>query len=154
MSHDRRTVLSALGLALPFGVGAVAPALASAPPLGPPPVLGRRSFEEAVRAAFAAAGPTAGGAPCRRVEVGYSDLLQAGVQGCHNARPFAGFAAGSLRIVRAGSEPGPVVGGVRLYVSTVDVVATGGRNDEPSRPLDFAALPPAPTLTAAPPAPG
>ena len=42
------------------------------------------------------------------VEVGHSEQVQAGVQGCHNDRPFAGFPAGHLRIVRTGSEPGPV----------------------------------------------
>lgn len=148
MSQDRRTVLSAIGLALPFGLSA---ARAGTPvaPTGPLPVLRYRSFEEAVREAFAApdpAGESFEGFRCRRVEVGHSDLLHAGVQGCHNDRSFAGFPAGHLRIVRAGSEPGPVRGGVRLFVCTVDVVATGGRNDASTRPLDFSALPPAAVL--------
>lgn len=148
MSQDRRSVLSALGLALPFGLSAVRPA--SAAPLGPAPVLSLRSFEDAVRAAFATASGDADGAfPCRRVEVGHSDLLQSGVQGCTNDRPFAGFASGSLRIVRVGSAPGPTVGGVRLYVCTVEVALTCGRGDGPGRPLDFAALPPAPALLGA-----
>ena len=120
MFHDRRTVLSALGLALPFGLAARA---GSAAPTGPPPVLRFRPFEEAVREAFAVVPPDES-FPCRRVEVGHADALQTGVQGCHNDRPFAGFPAGHLRIVRAGSEPGPAVGGVRLYASTVDVVLT------------------------------
>ena len=145
MSHDRRSVLAALGLALPFGLGARA-ATPAAPP-GRPPVLRLRSFEDAVREAFADA--PFDSLPCRRVEVGYSDLFQAGVQGCHNDRPFAGFPAGHLRIVRVGSEPGSVVGGVRLFVSTVDVVWTGGHDCGPSRPLDFSALPPAPFLARA-----
>lgn len=87
-------------------------------------------------------------------EVGHSADVLAGVQGCHNDRPFAGFPAGHLRIVRTGSGPGPVVGGVRLYVATVDVVLTGGRTaDEPSRPLNFATLPAAPILVAGEPEP-
>lgn len=153
MDRDRRSILAALGLALPFGLGSRA-AGASAP-AGPLPGLRFRPFEEAVRAAFSVVGgPTieVGGYSGRRVEVGQTDLLHGGVQGCHNDRPFAGFPAGHLRIVRAGCEPGPVVGGVRLYVSTVDVVLTRGREcGEPSRPLDFAALPPAPVLSEAQP---
>lgn len=146
MSHDRRAVLSALGLTLPFGLNAVGP-LSAAAPVGPAPVLRLRSFEDAVHEAFATAGAADGSAACRRVEVGHCDLLQTGVQGCTNARPFAGFAAGHLRIVRVGSAPGPVVGGVRLYVCAVDVALN--RGGEPGRALDFAALQPAPTLTAA-----
>ena len=148
MSHDRRSVLAAIGLTLPFGLSAVRPA--SAAPVGLPPALRLRSFEEAVREAFAQPAAASGGAPhARRIEVGHSDLLQAGVQGCHNDRAFAGFPAGHLRIVRVGSEPGPAVGGVRLYVCTVDVVVMGGRdNDESGRPLDFATVPPAPVLIA------
>ena len=159
MSHDRRSILSAIGVMLPFGLAAGARAAAPAAQTGPAPVLRLRSFEEAVRAAFDGPAPAGGpgpfeGFPCRRVEVGHSDLLQAGVQGCHNAAAFAGFPAEHLRIVRAGSEPGPARGGVRLYVATVDVALTGGRAcAEPSRALDFAALPPAPTLEDGPPAP-
>jgi hypothetical protein len=86
--------------------------------------------------------------PCRRVEIGHSELVRVGVQGCHNARPFAGFPTGHLRIVRTGSEPGPVCQGIRLYVSTVDVLLTGGlTQSDPSQPLDFASLPPAPTFS-------
>jgi hypothetical protein len=147
MSHDRRSVLSALGLALPFGLANVRPASASAP-AGPPPVLRLRPFEEGVRAAFARPPAAGESADTRRVEVGHCDLLQTGVQGCHNALPFAGFAPGHLRIVRAGCEPGPAVGGVRLYASAVEVALTGCPADGPSRPLDFARLPPAPVLTA------
>ena len=103
---------------------ASAPARAAATPGGPgrprapvPPVRGGR------REAFAGHGPglvgqtrptEAAAFPCRRVEVGHSEQVRAGVQGCHNDRPFAGFPAGHLRIVRAGSEPGPVRQGVRL----------------------------------------
>ncbi len=87
---------------------------------------------------------------CRRIEIGYSDEVLSGIQGCYNDRPFAGYPAGHLRIVRAGFGPGPIVHGVRLYVATVDVVLTGGRAGAfPDRPLDFAKLPPAPTLAAA-----
>ncbi|VTT97720.1 unnamed protein product [Gemmataceae bacterium] len=156
MTHDRRTVLASLGLALPFGLDR----LVAAAPTGPAPVLRLRSFEEAVRAAF---GPDAGtgtspfadaSLPCRRIEVGHSAEVLAGVQGCHNDRPFAGFPAGHLRIVRTGAGPGPIVGGVRLYVATLDVVLIGGRTGgEPSRPLDFATLPAAPTLVPGEPEP-
>ncbi|QDU24068.1 hypothetical protein [Urbifossiella limnaea] len=135
MLRDRRSVLAALGLAVPFGI----PARAAA--TGPAPGLRFRSFEDAVREAFASA--AAAGGSWRRVEVGHSDEVRAGVQGCHNDRPFAGFPAGHLRIVRSGCEPGPVVRGVRLYVATVDVelaVGPGGR------PLDFASIPPAPVF--------
>ncbi len=143
MIQSRRSLLSALGLALPLGLGARVGA--SPTPAGTAPSLRLRPFEEAVREAFADLGRTS---PCRRVEVGHSDLVQAGVQCCHNDRPFAGFPAGHLRIVRTGSEPGPVRRGVRLYVSTVDVALTGGlAPGSPSRPLDFASLPPAPTFS-------
>lgn len=153
MDHGRRSVLAALGLAAPFGFWGRADA-ASSP--GGPPALRLRPFEQAVREAFASAGPHASDEPfpCRRVEVGHSDLLRLGIQGCHNDRPFAGFPAGHLRIVRTGSEPGPAVGGVRLYVSTVDVAHTAGRpGDALSRPLDFAALPAAATLATPDPGP-
>ena len=146
MSHDRRSVMSAMGLALPFGLSAVRPAPAAAP-TGPLPVLRFCSFEDAVREAFARSdSATFDGFRCRRVEVGHSDLFQTGVQGCHNDRPFAAFPTGHLRIVRTASEPGPTLGGVRLYACTVDVVATGGRTDGPTRPLDFSSLPPAAVL--------
>jgi hypothetical protein len=149
MTHDRRSVLASIGLALPFGLDR----LVAAAPTDPAPALRLRSFEEAVRAAFGPdalsdASPVPGEAfPCRRIEVGHSAEVLAGVQGCHNDRPFAGFPAGHLRIVRTGSGPGPIVGGVRLYVATVDVVLTGGRTGgEPGRPLNFATLPAAPIL--------
>jgi hypothetical protein len=145
MHPDRRSVLAALGVGLPFAAAHAAPASA---PAGPPPVVRFRSFEDAVREAFAA-GRRGDEFPCCRVEVGHSEALTAGLPGCHNDRPFAGFPAGHLRIVRAGCEPGPAVGGVRLYVATVDVVLTGGRElGRPSRPLDFATLPPAAVLIA------
>ncbi|MDG3005052.1 hypothetical protein [Paludisphaera mucosa] len=148
MPHSRRSVLSALGAALPFGLGESVRAGADAlkAPADAAPTLRFRPFEDAVREAFA--GPGDGrGSTCRRVEIGCSEQVQAGVQGCCNDRPFAGFPAGRLRIVRSGFEPGPVRGGVRLYVATLDVVRTDGRPaDGPGRPLDFASLPPAPIL--------
>jgi hypothetical protein len=145
MSHDRRSVLAALGLLLPLGF----PGRSAAAQRHRPPALRLRSFEVAVREAFATV-PAATASepfPCRRIEVGHSELLATGVQGCHNDRPFAGFPPGRLRIVRTGSEPGPVVCGVRLFVSTVDVALAGGPEyGTPTRPLDFSILPPAPRL--------
>ena len=138
MNQERRQVLTAIGLALPIGLFRAA----GTGTAGPPPVLGFRPFEDAVWAAFAG-DPTG----TRRVEVGHADVLLAGAQGCHNDRPFAGFPAGHLRIIRVGSEPGPACGGVRLYVCAVDVFVTGGAGDE-SRLLDFSLLPPAPVLAA------
>jgi hypothetical protein len=122
---------------------------AAAAPVVLAPVLQLRSFEEAVREAFSESPPTQAMSecPCRRIEIGHSEETLAGVQGCHNDRSFAGYPAGHLRIVRSSSRPGPIVGGVRLYVATVDVVLTGGRTDEGAdRLLDFAMLPPAPLL--------
>ncbi len=145
MTTSRRSILSALGAALPFGLGLGASAVAApATADGPAPTLRFRPFEDAVREAFA--GPGAAGA-CRRLEVGGSDLVRAGLQGCCNDRPFAGFAAGRLRIVRAGFQPGPTRQGVQLYVATVDVaLADGPPSAAPGRPIDFASLPPAPTF--------
>ena len=141
MIQSRRSLLSAIGLSLPLGLGARADA--SETPADA--VLRFRPFEDAVREAFADLGGH--DSPCRRVQVGHSDQLRVGVQGSHNDRPFAGFPAGHLRIVRAGCEPGPEWRGVRLYLATVDIALTGGTPlDVPSRPLDFASLPPAPTL--------
>ena len=98
-----------------------------------------------MRTAFSERGQSSS---CRRIEIGHSEQVRAGVQGCHNDRPFAGFPAGHLRIVRTGSEPGPMDRGVRLYVSTVDVALTGGLTPGiASRPLDFASLPPAPSFS-------
>ena len=59
-----------------------------------------------MRTAFSGDGPASS---CRRVEIGHSQQVSIGVQGCHNDRPFAGFPVGHLRIVRTGSEPGPMV---------------------------------------------
>lgn len=155
MKQSRRSLLSALGLALPFGLGARIGASPSVPS-GAAPVLRFRPFEDLVREAFADEVRDGRIRPddhkpmprCRRVEVGHSDQIRAGVQGCHNDRPFAGFPEGHLRIVQTGSEPGPIWQGVRLYVSTVDIAPTGGLPaGDPSRPLDFASLPPAPTLS-------
>lgn len=156
MATDRRTVLSTLACLLPFGLPALAGSRASR--LVTPPILRLRSFEDAVRSAFSSVELTTPVGElardetfrCCRIEVGHSEILQAGVQGCHNDRPFAGFPAGHLRIVRAGSQPGPEHSGVRLYISTVDVVLTSGlAYGRPSRPLDFATLPAAPILEAA-----
>lgn len=151
MNQTRRSIISALGLLLPLGLAGRA--RGEGRTAGPAPALRFRPFEDAVREAFAGPdGAAPDGAPdqplpCRRIEVGHSEEVQAGVQGCHNDRPFAGFPAGHLRIVRAGAEPGRARGGVRLYVSTVDVALTGGRpHGGPSRPLDFSTLPPAPVL--------
>jgi hypothetical protein len=150
MHHSRRSILSAISVALPFGLGTRLSA--SSAPMGTSPSLWFRSFEEAVRAAFAdrsSANDLAGQPfPCRRIEIGHSERVRAGVQGCHNDRPFAGYPAGHLRIVLTGSQPGPVRQGMRLYVATVDVALTGGLiPGVPSRPLDFASLPPAPSFT-------
>ncbi len=134
MDPTRRSLVSALGLVIPFGLAA-RPRAAT-----PTPVLRLRPFEDAVREAFADAGAEQW--PCRRIEVGHSEVVEAGLQGCCNDRPFAGFPAGRLRIVRCGSAPGPSRGGVRLWVATVDVVLTGGRGD--ARPIDFTSLPAAP----------
>lgn len=142
MNPTRRSILSALGLSLPFGLHAGA--RAAARPAAAAPTLRFRPFEEAVREAFAGPGATS---TRYRIEVGASETIQAGVQGCYNARPFAGFSAGSLRIVRTGSEPGPIRQGVRLYVTTVDVVRVDGPPAEAGRPLDFASLPPAPMFS-------
>jgi len=148
MNQDRRSIMTAIGIALPFGLG---PRLATATATpSVPPVLRFQSFEVALREAFLLAGNV--GRPevaqyaakdrCCRVEVGHSAVTESGIQGCHNDRPFAGFPVGHLRIVRCGFGPGPVVGGVRLYVATVDVAWTAGRDDgRLTRPLDFASLP-------------
>ena len=144
MTLTRRSVLSAIGATLPFGLSAKA----ATSPVGTPPVLCFYSFEEALRKAFEDRPSNDQVFPCRRLEVGHSEQIRTGVQGCHNDRPFAGFPTGHLRIVRTGSEPGPVCQGVRLYVSTVDILLTGGlTQSDPSHPLDFASLPPAPTFT-------
>ena len=151
MNHDRRAILAAIGVAVPFALD-----VRAAPSRLPPaPSLRLRSFEDAVREAFgvfSAGGRVVepvGGCPVRRIEVGHCDQLEAGLQGCYNARPFAGFPVGFLRIVRTGLEPGPAVGGVRLYAATVDVALTYGKPlGGPGRGFDFALLPPAPTLSA------
>lgn len=149
-THTRRSVLSSIGITIPFGLsgpgggGVAAPSVEGL-------ALRFRSFEDALREAFADRVQPRSPMPigqnlepaCRRIEVGHSDVVRAGVQGCHNDRPFAGFPAGRLRIVRMGFEPGPARKGVRLYVATVDVVLTDARDAVPSRSLDFASLPPA-----------
>jgi len=151
---SRRSVLSALGLAFPIALGTRAGA-AGSPAVDESMSLRFHSFEESVRAAFAdvnadsrgETGDFAAVDPCRRVEVGYSDLVRTGLQGCYNDRPFAGFPAGHLRITSTGSEPGTVVRGVRLYLTTVDIALTRGTpRSAPGRPLDFSSLPPAPTF--------
>ena len=150
MPQSRRSLLSAIAVAIPIGLGSRVEA--SLTPADTAPALQFRPFEEAVRAAFADLVPSRGVAgrtvPCRRVEVGHSEQVRVGIQGCHNDRPFAGFPAGHLRLVRTGSEPGPIRQGVRLYISTVDVALTGRLSpQEPSRPLNFASIPPAPTFS-------
>ena len=142
MPQTRRSILAAIGAALPFGLVTRSQAADHPISSAPAPTLRFQSFEAAVRAAFAQRGTSK---TTRRVEVGPSSLVQAGLQGCHNDRPFAGFPSGHLRITRTGSEPGPTWQGVRLYVTTVDVTLTGDRaTHDPSRPLDFAAIPAAP----------
>jgi hypothetical protein len=150
---NRRSLLSGFGLAIPFGLGVRA--VASSRPSAEAPALRFLSFEEAVREAFADAERDSDGEtsnptpviPCRRVEVGPSDLVRTGLQGCHNDRPFAGYPTGHLRIISTGSQPGPIRQGVRLYVSTVDIaLCCGSMQGVPGRPLDFASLPPAPTF--------
>ena len=145
MITTRRSLLTILGVAVPCGFSAGG--IASRSPVPVAPKLRFRSFEQSLRDSFGESSGDLEMTLGRRVEVGHSDLVQAGIQGCHNDRPFAGFPAGHLRIVRIGSEPGPVWQGVRLYVSTVDVILTRGQNlDGSSRPLDFASLPAAPVL--------
>lgn len=145
ISHDRRSVLSAVGLLLPLGFDRAAGAPAH---WGPAPVLRLRTFEEGLRCAFeeAVTEGDAGDPRVRRIEIGHGDVTRGGVQGCYNDRPFAGFAARSLRIVRSGCEAGPIFAGVRLYVCTVDVALWANTAGDPGRPLDFASLPPAPVL--------
>ena len=142
MNQDRRAMLAALGLAVPFGFERWAQAI---PTLTPGTAVGLtlRPFEDGVREAFRLFAPA--DAPAwRRVAVGHGTAVEAGLQGCVNDRPFAGFPPGCLRIIRTGSEPGPSIGGVRLYQATVDLI----RSDQttPGRPFDFASLPPAPVL--------
>ena len=150
MPHSGRSLLSAMAVALPIGLGTRVEA--SMTPVVKVPMLRFRPFEEAVREAFgdrdSMSNMTGQTYPCRRVEIGHSEQVRAGVQGCYNDRPFAGFPAGHLRLVRTGSEPGPIWQGIRLYISTVDIALTGGLTSQgPSRPLDFASLPPAPTFS-------
>ena len=132
MNQDRRSVIAALGLSLPFSLNVGASG-------GRPPELRLHSFEDAVREAFGARE-----IGCVRVAVGYSPQVEAGLQGSINDRPFAGFPAGRLRIVRSSSAPGPAVGSVRLYLTTVEVAAS--RDQPAGRLLDFATLPSAPAL--------
>ena len=109
MNQTRRSLLSVIGVALPFGIGTRLGAAST--PAEAAPVLRFRSFEEAVRTAFSERNQSSS---CRRIEIGHSEQVRAGVQGCHNDRPFAGFPAGYLRIVRTGSEPGPLMNSTRM----------------------------------------
>ena len=151
MPISRRSLLTALGIAVPLHLASRSGAAATNPAVA---TLRLHSFEEAVREAFAGAGRSSGQLQgqtpvTRRVEVGHCPELGAGVQGCHNDRPFAGFPAGRLRIVRCGAEPGPPRHGVRLYVSTLDITLGGVGGAPPNiagRPLDFGSLPPAPSF--------
>ena len=144
MDQSRRSVLAALGLSLPLGFMGRSRSVTANPAGDPAPTLRFQPVEEAVRAAFARESTAD---ESHRIEVGFSESVQAGLQGTHNARPFAGFPAGTLRIVRSGSAPGPVFQGVRLYVATVDIARVDpALSPRASRPLDFATLPPAPVL--------
>jgi hypothetical protein len=150
MDYGRRNVLAALGVAA-APLGLVGRVLASPATDAGFPVLHFRSFEDAVRGAFSHnISSKCREVPfSRRIPVGDCELLRIGIQGCHNDRPFAGFPTGRLRIIWTGSEPGPAVGGVRLYISTVEIALLDGNADNShSRPLNFAAIPPAPSLFA------
>lgn len=145
MNHDRRAILATLGLTVPLGLARWA---GGTPPLEMPSVALRlQAFESGVREAFRLSSPEAEPSARRRVAVGHGPAVEAGLQGCVNDRPFAGFPPGGLRIVRTCSEPGPTIGGVRLYRTTVDLIRSDPAT--PGRPLDFASLPPAPILVAA-----
>ena len=142
MPQTRRSLLTAVGTAVPLAIASQARSEAAAPTFEDGPLTVRyQKFEDAVRRAFAQ--PAADGTKPRRVEVGANELFEAGLQGCTNREPFAGFRPGQLRIVRAGSAPGPAVRGFRAYISWVELVAdenpTAGR-----RKVDFTANAPAP----------
>lgn len=137
---SRRSILAVLGAALPFGLGTRAAATATS---YANLELKFRSLEDALRSATV--GRREGN--LLTVEVGDSEEVRSGLQGSHNSRPFAGFPAGHLRIIRTGSGPGPAFGGVRLYTTTLEIECTGGRAlPSESRPLDFASLPAAPFI--------
>lgn len=146
---NRRSLLSTFTAVFPLSLAPTATATAGTDPA---PRLGFRPVEDAVREAFArqsrgGASPLSTGCTCR-VEIGPSGALLGGLPGRRNSRPFAGFPAGQLRIVRTSTEPGPIRHGVRLYVTTVEIAWTGERSaDDPGHPLDFATLPPAPALS-------
>ena len=146
MNQDRRSILASIALILPFGLTG----RTQAAEVGLTPILHFRTFEESLREAFGArpANDEVPGEAFRicQIEVGHSDDITAGLQGCHNDRTFAGFPCGHLRIIRTGSAPGPVFQGVRLYVATVDVALTLGALAGTSCPLDFATVPPAPVF--------
>lgn len=143
MSMNRRAALSVLGVTLPWGLVRAAPLITGSRQAR----LHYRSFESSVREAFRDCSPQETPA-CRRIEVGYTDLLQTVAIGCQNAKPFAGFPIGQLCITRCGSEPGSAVGGVRLFVTWVEVLLVRNSGGQPSCVFDFARLPPAPLLTA------
>ena len=92
MNQTRRSLLSAIALALPFGIGSRVKGASSQP--GVAPALRFRPFEDAVREAFADRDPSKSApdrpSSWRRVEVGHSKQVQEGLQGSHNDRPFAG----------------------------------------------------------------
>jgi len=144
MDHNRRAILSTIGLTVPLALERWASA---APPAETSSmVLKLQTFEGGVREAFRLshrAGPSAK----RRVAVGHGPAVEAGLQGCVNDRAFAGFPQGCLRIIQTSLEPGPTINGVRLYLATVDLMRSNP--DTSGRPLDFASLPPAPILVAA-----
>lgn len=149
---SRRTLLAALGSFLPLGLARTTRAGRSA--TAAPALLRFRSFEQAVRDAFAndsdrneIAVVEGRAYPCRRIAVGESEIVQAGLQGCTNGRPFAGFPAGGLRVVRTAVGPGPQLGGVRLYVTTLEIAAVDPRHSvDSTRSIEFADLPASPIL--------
>lgn len=142
MTTDRRTFLGILGLAAPFAPRAVATVAGVLLPTS----LRFRTFEDGVREVFPTLPDgqrTTHDLAPRRVEVGCSEAVRVGLQGCVNRQPFAGHPAGALRITRTSCEPGPEVGGVWLLVTWVDVTLAPSHQSFAGRPLDFATLPPA-----------
>jgi hypothetical protein len=133
MYPDRRSVLGALGIGFPFLAHSMG---VSASSLGPASLRMIR-FEDAVREALLSNAVK----QVHRVAVGWCELVQSGLQGCVNMYSFAGQPAGCLRIVRTGSEPGPVINGARLCQAFVDLI----RSDPnlPGRKIDYAGLQPA-----------
>jgi hypothetical protein len=147
MNSTRRSIISTLGLMVPIGLAGHA--FGADTSVVPTLELKFRSFEDRVREAFSEQQSDANGPSTlrstelsQRIEVGYSEDVEAGLQGCYNDRSFAGFPAGCLRIVRVGSGPGSVHAGVRLHVTTVEVVLTDSQQKSSTcRPFNFAGIP-------------